>query len=36
MDEIDDLYVDIFQGSKRTLLFCLSPHMYANKDEILE
>ena len=36
MDEIDDLYVDIFQGSKRTLLFCVSPHMYANKDEILE
>ena len=35
-NEIDDLYVDIFQGSKRTLLFCLSPHIYANKDEILE
>ena len=36
MDEIDDLYVDIFQGSKRTLLFCICPHMYANKEEILK
>ena len=35
-NEIDDLYVEIFQGSKRTLLFYVSPHIYANKDEILE
>ncbi len=36
IEELDDLVVDIFQGSKRTLLGCLSPHMYKNKEEILK
>ena len=35
IDEIDDLVVDIIQGSKRTLLGCLSPYMFKNKDAIL-
>ena len=35
VDEIDDLIVDIIQGSKKTLLNCISPHMYMIKDEIL-
>ena len=33
--EIEDLVVDIFQGSKRTLLNCISPHLYSHKEEIL-
>jgi hypothetical protein len=35
VDEIEDLVVDIVQGSKKTLLACISPHMYKHKDEIL-
>lgn len=35
LSEIDDLVVDIIQGSKRTLLNCISPHLYMHKDEIL-
>jgi len=35
VDEIEDLIVDIIQGSKKTLLNCISPHMYMIKDEIL-
>ena len=35
-DDISDLVVDIFQGSKRTLLWCVSPHMYKHKAEILK
>jgi len=36
VDEIDDLVVDIFQGSKRTLMGCISPHIFKHKDEILK
>ncbi len=36
VDEIDDLVVDIIQGSKKTLLSIISPHMFMHKDEILE
>ena len=36
LSEIDDLVVDIFQGSKRTLLNCISPHLYMHKEEILK
>ena len=36
LSEIDDLVVDVIQGSKRTLLACISPHMYMHKDEILK
>lgn len=36
LSEIDDLVVDIFQGSKRTLLNCISPHLYIHKEEILK
>jgi hypothetical protein len=36
IDEIDDLVVDIIQGSKRTLLGCLSPYMYKNREEIIK
>jgi hypothetical protein len=36
VDEIDDLVVDIVQGSKDTLLSCISPHMYRNKKDILK
>lgn len=35
IDEIDDLVVDIIQGSKRTLLGCISPHLHGNKDVIM-
>ncbi len=35
VDEIDDLIVDIIQGSKKTLLNCISPHMYLIKEDIL-
>ena len=34
IDEIDDLIVDIIQGSKRTLLGCISPYLYKNREEI--
>ena len=34
--EIDDLVVDIIQGSRRTMLNCLSSHIYKNKDEIFK
>jgi hypothetical protein len=34
VDEIEDLVVDIFQGSKKTLLNSISPHLYMHKDEI--
>lgn len=36
VDEIDDLVVDIVQGSKKTLLTCISPHLYMHKDEIYQ
>lgn len=36
VDEIDDLIVDISQGSKKTLLNCISPHLYRNKEKILK
>jgi hypothetical protein len=36
VDEIDDLVVDIFQGSKRTLLGCISPHLHKNSEEIIK
>jgi hypothetical protein len=36
VEEVDDLVVDIFQGSKRTLLGCISPHMFQHKEEILK
>ena len=35
VDEIDDLVVDIMQGSKNTLLSCINPYLYEHKDEIL-
>lgn len=35
VDEIEDLIVDILQGSKSTLLSCLSPYIYKYKEEIL-
>lgn len=35
VDQIDDLVVDIMQGSKRTLINCVSPHIYMNKDKII-
>ena len=35
VDECDDLVVDIMQGSKRTLINCCSPHIYINKDKII-
>ena len=35
-EEMDDLVVDISQGSKRTLLGCISPHLFKNKIKILE
>jgi hypothetical protein len=34
VDEIDDLIVDVIQGSKKTLLASISPHPYMIKDEI--
>ena len=36
IDEIDDLIVDIIQGSKRTLLGCISPYLYKNREEIYD
>ena len=36
IEEMDDLVVDISQGSKRTLLGCISPHLFKNKIKILE
>ena len=36
VEEIDDLVIDICQGSKRTLLGCIAPHMYMHKEEILK
>jgi hypothetical protein len=36
IQEMDDLVVDISQGSKRTLLNSLSPHIFRNKQKILE
>jgi hypothetical protein len=36
VDEIDDLVVDIIQGSKKTLLSAVSPHIYKHKQEILK
>lgn len=36
VDEIDDLVVDIMQGSKRTLLGCISPYLYKHKEEIIK
>jgi hypothetical protein len=35
IDEIDNLVVDIIQGSKRTLLGCLSPYIYQKRETIL-
>jgi hypothetical protein len=35
VDEIDDLVVDIFQGSKRTLLGCISPHLFKYQEDIV-
>lgn len=35
VDELEDLVIDISQGSKTTLLSCISPHMYKNKEKIL-
>eukprot|EP00340_Litonotus_pictus_P001915 CAMPEP_0170523486 /NCGR_PEP_ID=MMETSP0209-20121228/8884_1 /TAXON_ID=665100 ORGANISM="Litonotus pictus, Strain P1" /NCGR_SAMPLE_ID=MMETSP0209 /ASSEMBLY_ACC=CAM_ASM_000301 /LENGTH=773 /DNA_ID=CAMNT_0010811573 /DNA_START=15 /DNA_END=2336 /DNA_ORIENTATION=- len=32
---VDDLVVDIMQGSKRTLINCVSPHIYMNKEKII-
>lgn len=36
VDEVEDLVVDIVQGSKHTLLSCISPHLFSNKDIILK
>jgi hypothetical protein len=36
VEEVDDLVVDIFQGSKRTLLGCISPHIFMHQEEILK
>lgn len=35
VDLVDDLIVDIMQGSKRTLINCISPHIYQNKEKII-
>eukprot|EP00340_Litonotus_pictus_P005694 CAMPEP_0170518736 /NCGR_PEP_ID=MMETSP0209-20121228/4348_1 /TAXON_ID=665100 ORGANISM="Litonotus pictus, Strain P1" /NCGR_SAMPLE_ID=MMETSP0209 /ASSEMBLY_ACC=CAM_ASM_000301 /LENGTH=513 /DNA_ID=CAMNT_0010804397 /DNA_START=816 /DNA_END=2357 /DNA_ORIENTATION=- len=35
VDEVEDLIVDIMQGSKSTLLACISPYLYKNKDKVL-
>ncbi len=35
VDNVDELIVDIMQGSKRTLVNCISPHIYINKDRII-
>lgn len=36
VDEIEDLVVDIIQGSKKTLLASISPHLYLHKQEIYD
>lgn len=36
LTDIDDLVADIFQGSRRILLNCISPHLFLNKNKILE
>ena len=36
IEEMDDLVVDISQGSKRTLLGCISPHIFKNKEKIIK
>jgi hypothetical protein len=36
VEEVDDLIVDISQGSKTTLLAALTPHLYKNKEKILK
>ena len=36
VEEVDDLVVDIFQGSKRTLLGCISPHLFRHQEEIIK
>ncbi len=36
VDEIDDLVVDIVQGSKRTLIACISPHLHSHAEEIMK
>ena len=36
VDEIDDLVVDIIQGSKRTLIGCISPHLHSHAEEIMK
>ena len=35
LEEINDLVVDIIQGSKKTLVSCFSPHIYKEKENIL-
>ena len=35
IDLVDDLVVDLLQGSKRTLINCISPHIYKNKERII-
>ena len=36
LEEINDLVVDIIQGSKKTLVSCFSPHIYKEKEIILK
>lgn len=36
IEEMDDLVVDISQGSKRTILGCISPHIFKNKQKIID
>ena len=36
LEEISDMVVDIVQGSKKTLVSCLSPHIYKEKEAILK
>lgn len=36
VDTVNDLIVDIMQGSKRTLINCISPHIYINKVKIIK
>jgi len=36
VQEIDNLVVDIIQGSRKSMLNCLSPHIYKNKEVILK
>lgn len=35
VDFVEDLIVDIMQGSKRTLINCVSPHIYKNREKII-